>query len=410
MSTKTELPLPLPLKGVRVLELGHFLSAPRATRLLAEAGAEVIKVEPPTGDPLRLLLTVTGVEKALSIVNAGKRGMVINLKSNAGQKVLFDLVKKSDVLVENYVPGALARMGITESSLWAANPKLVYASVSGFGHGDAGQGVGAFDVIGQATSGIMDGLHMNDRPPPIFFADLVSGAYCALGVVQALYAAEKSGKGRRVDISMQDVMYTHHFSAHVTRAIGDAKAQASELLGRSFDELLTDAENPMPFWNSYAAKDGHVAVVALSEGQWRGLMMAIDNPDLATDTRFSDFLSRVHNAEAGTQVVAQWMARHTTEEIVTALRRQKVPCGPVLDRQSANADPHLRDRGLLSQVEHARLGAIPIPGSAIFPWAQGDPPSRPHPELGEHTDEILNGLLKLDAAHIETLRREGAVG
>jgi crotonobetainyl-CoA:carnitine CoA-transferase CaiB-like acyl-CoA transferase len=396
------------LEGVRVLELGQFLSAPRCGRLLAEQGAEVIKIEPPHGEALRLLLTMSGCERALAPINADKKSVTLNLKSEQGRALLLDLVERADVVVENYQPGTLDKLGVGVATLRARNPRLIIASISGFGHSGPDAGRLAFDIIAQATSGIMDGSGRRDRPPSVFFGDLGSGSYAAMAVGFALFQRERTGEGQHLDISMQDVMYAHHFNAHTHRAIGEDEAQVTEILGRSMDHLISDADDPLPFWNSYETRDGHVALVALTDPQWRALMGVIGSDELADDDRFGNFVLRVRNGHEARDVITAWTRARTNAEVIAALSAVEVPCGAVATRDEVNDDPHLRARGVLASARHERLGEIGVPGPA-FHTAGAGAPQRAHGDLGEHTDEVLRELLGLDDDRITALRDEGAL-
>ncbi|MFH1438233.1 MAG: CoA transferase, partial [Pseudomonadota bacterium] len=267
----------------------------------------------------------------------------------------------------------------------------------------------AFDLISQASSGIMHALDMQDRPPPIFFGDLISGAYAAMGISFALFSREKTGQGQRVDISMQDVMYYHQFQAMSIRALGESADDTAGILGRSMHNLLTNREDPLPFWNSYRAQDGFVGVAALTDSQWRRMMKAIGRDDLADDPRFSNFITRVHNSRAGVKIIAQWAAARSCDEIVQALSEQRVPCAKVISTEEVNEDPQLKERGMLAQVEHASLGTIGVPGSVFKMSLTPGEVSTAHPGLGEHTEEVLKELLGLDDARIAELEAKGAI-
>jgi crotonobetainyl-CoA:carnitine CoA-transferase CaiB-like acyl-CoA transferase len=398
------------LAGIRVLEIGQFLSAPRCARILAEQGADVIKVEPPTGDPLRLLMTLSGAERALSVVNGNKRSVVLNLKKASAQRALRALVKEVDVVVENNAPGMLAKVGLAPEVLRAENERLITASISGFGGTGPLKERVAFDIIAQATSGIMDGLGLGDRPPAIFFADLVSGGYAAMAIGFALFARERTGRGQHLDISMQEVMYAHHFNAHTHRALSDEdEAHVVERLGRSLDHIITSSESPLPFWNAYLATDGRVAVVALTDAQWQRLMVAIGRDELVGDPRFETFAHRVRHAAEGLEVVEAWTRGKSSEEIVDALAAVGIPCGKVKSRDEVNEDPQLEARGMMQTARHPRLGDVPVPGSALK--LEGNPRlDRGCPELGEHTAAVLGDLLHMDEDALAALRDEGAIG
>ena len=397
------------LEGIRVLDLGHFLSAPRCGQILAELGASVIKIEPPQGETMRILMSLAGAERILSVVNSNKRGITLNLKSESGQALFKELVKVSDVVVENFSHGTMEQMGLHYEHLAELNPRLIFASISGFGDTGPERDRAAFDIIAQATGGIMDALDARDRPPGIFFADLVSGAYAAMGIAFALFTRERTGKGQRIDISMQDVMYAHHFHAHSIRALGESAAETTGILGRSIENLLTDHENPLPFWNSYRARDGYVAIVALTDRQWERLVKAVGREDLIGDPRFSNFVTRIHNAADGVEILSEWAGKRTVAEIVQTLTASRVPCGKVCSTEDVNADPQLAERGMLSQADHPKLGPIGLPGSVLKMSMTPGEVSRAHPSLGEHTEEVLKDFLDMDEEEIAEWRSRGAI-
>jgi CoA:oxalate CoA-transferase len=397
------------LDGIRVLDLSQFLSGPRAAQMLAFFGAEVIKIEPPQGDTMRMLMVVSGSERSLSTIHQNKKGMVIDLRQEEGKTVFLDLVEKSDVIVENFKPGTMEKLGLSWETLRARNPRLVYAAISGFGRTGPLSDRTAFDIISQATGGTMHGNGIPDRPPGVFFGDLGTGGHCALGIMAALMAREKSGKGQLVDLSMQDVMYFHNFWGFSEKATGPVKEEISAIFGRDMTQLLTDYEHPMPFWNSYKATDGHVVVVALTDGQWNGLMELIGRSDLIGDERFSDFVSRIKNADEGIAIVTAWMESRSSDEIVEKLTEKRIPCGKVANYDQLNQDPQLAARQMYQTVTHARLGSIDVPGN---PVRLSDTPGgfdSPCPDLGEHTDQVLAEVLGLDEKRIESLRKSGAV-
>ena len=399
----------LPLKGVRVLDLSQFLSGPRCTQLLAQAGAEVIKIEPPGGETMRLLTLVTGTERMLSLINGNKKSVVLDLKRPEARELFRGLVRVSDVVVENFAPGAMERMGLEYESLKRDNPRLIYATISGFGKTGPYLDRLAFDIIAQATGGIMAANEREDRPPAIFFADLVSGAYCANGVLLALWHREKTGAGQMVDISMQDVMYFHHFPAQCHRALESVQEEIRGIMGKPLDKMFSDPENPVPFWYSYRARDGYVVIVALTDGQWDRLLQAIGRPDLVGDERFGNIVARVKNAREGLAILSPWMAEHTVGEIVEGLHRARVPCGPVLDKAEVNRHPQLRARQMLLETTHPRLGVIPVPGCPIRLTESPCRVTTACPDLGAHTEEVFRDLLSLSQEELLGLRSRGII-
>jgi len=397
------------LSGIRVLDLTQFLSGPRCTQLLAEQGAEVIKIEGPGGETMRILMVLSGAERVVSTINRDKKGIVINLQSEEGRSVFKALVAQSDVVVENFSPGYMEKLGLDYPRLQSINPGIIYASISGFGQTGPRSGRTAFDLIAQATGGIMSANHMEDRPPGVFFGDLVSGAYCALGILMALLHRERGGTGQRIDISMQDVMYFHNFQAHSRRALKPVEEAVAGILGKPIDQLMTDRDNPLPFWNAYQARDGYVALVALTDTQWNRLMEAIGRADLVGDERFSSFIDRIQNSGGGLEVLSAWASKHTVAEIIETMEKARIPCGPVQDSEALNADEQLASRGMLAEVSHPRLGVIGVPGVAIRLTGTPGETSDPCPDLGEHTDEVLRSVLDYSDQEIADLRSTGAI-
>ena len=240
-----------PLKNIRVIDLSQFLSGPRCTQILADLGAEVIKIESPIGEEMRLItFLMPGMERIMSVFHRNKKGITLNLKTDKGREILKQLVKKSDVLVENFSKGIMEGMGLTYESLKKLKPNLIYASISGFGRTGPLSKRPSFDIISQATSGIMFALHQPDKPPGVFFGDMVSGAYCATAVLFALLARQMNGKGQHIDISMQDVMYYHNYRSIAKRSIEPVWDQVTETLGKDPELLFTDQRRRMFFWNS----------------------------------------------------------------------------------------------------------------------------------------------------------------
>lgn len=397
------------LDGIRVLDISQFLSGPRAAQILAFFGADVIKIEPPQGDTMRMLMVLSGCERTMSCLHQDKRSMVIDLRNEVGREIFLDLAKQSDVIVENFKPGTMEKLGLSWPDLQKLNPRLVYACISGFGRTGPLADRTAFDIISQATGGTMYGNGIPDRPPGVFIGDLGTGGHCALGIVLALLAREKTGLGQLVDMSMQDMMYFHNFWGFSEKATGPVQQEIIDIFGREMTQLLTDYEHPMPFWNAYKANDGHVVIVALTDVQWNALMKIIGHEDLVGDPRFANFVARIKNADEGRAYVESWMGEHSCDEIIEHLTTKRIPCGKVLNYKELNNDPQLAARQMYQTVTHERMGEIEVPGNPI---KLSDTPgefSTPCPDLGQHTDEILSTLLGMPPDQIKRLRQSGAV-
>ncbi|HUU02357.1 MAG TPA: CoA transferase [Myxococcota bacterium] len=397
------------LDGIRVLDLSQFLSGPRASQLLAMFGAEVLKIEPPAGDSMRMLLTLSGSERTMSCLHQNKKSLVIDLNSPAGREVFLQLVDVSDVLIENLTPGSMDKLELSWDLLRRRNPRLIYACISGFGRSGPLSNRTAFDIISQATGGTMYGNGIPDRPPGVFFGDLCSGESCAFGILLALMAREKTGSGQLIDISMQDVMYFHNFWGFSEKATRPVKDEIVSIFGRDVTRLLTDYEHPMAFWNSYRASDGYVAVVALSDRQWNRLMEVIGRADLIGDPRFDDFISRVRNADEARPIIAKWMGRHSQAQIIEALSEKRIPCGKVQDYEQLNNDPQLDARGMYRTVNHPRLGEIDVPGIPVKLSATPGEICKPCPDLGQDTAEALSRVLGLTEEQVAELVKDGVV-
>jgi CoA:oxalate CoA-transferase len=398
-----------PLEGVVALDLSQFLSGPRCAQILALLGARVIKVETPLGDTMRLLMRMLGSERALSTIHENKEAIVVNWRTAEGAQIVKELSRCADIFVENSAKGILQKCGLGYSNLSRENSKLVYISITGFGHTGPLCDRTAFDIISQATSGIMWAQGMPDRPPGVFFGDLVSGAYAAIGAISALWQREKTGKGQHVDISMQDVMYFHNFWALADRANGPDKEEVASRLGRTLVSFLTDQEHPLPFWNSYRARDGCIVIVALTDQQWNRFMEVIGSPELIEDSRFSDIVARVRNADEGVAIVSAWVSQRTTAEVERLLTKARIPCGKVEDFDGLFADPQLLQRGMLEKVNHPVYGDIDLCG---FPIKMSEAELKVLsgcPELGHDTEIVLKELLGYSNTKIDKLRKRGVI-
>jgi len=381
-----------PLSGIKVLDLSQFLSGPRCGQILAYLGADVVKIEPPTGDSMRLLLAATGSDKGMDTMHAGKRGLMLNFREENDRRFFLELVRVADVLVDNFAPGVMEKLGLGYDELAAQNPRLIYVSISGFGRTGPSADRTAFDIIAQAVGGSMYANHQPDRPPGVFYADMDSGAFGAIGVLAALRDRDRTNRGQLVDISMQDVVYFQNFWAFVDRAVEPDKGNMEAILGRPLTKLLTDDESPMCFWNPYRTADGYVTVVALTEKQWRALAEVTGLSELVEKESLSDFVGRIKNTEEGVELLAPWMAERTSDEVIATLSAARVPCGKVNDYDDLADDAQLKARGMLSQTAGADE-PVAIPGNPIKMSAHEWKAPPPAPKMDQHRAEIRRDWL-----------------
>lgn len=397
-------PNKLPLEGVVVIDLGQVYQGPYAGFLMAQAGATVIKVEPPNGEPVRHRARISkGNAVPFAMLNANKRNISLNLKSPEGVKVLKELAAKADVLIENYAPGVLDRLGAGYSVLSAINPRLVYGSATGYGLSGPNRDNLAMDLTVQAVSGIMSVTGFADGPPvkagPAI-TDFISGVHLYAGILTALYDREKSGRGRLVEIAMVETVYPA--MASNLADVFNRKAAAPRT-GNRHGGL---AEAP---YNVYPASDGYVAIISVNESHWIGLTRAMGRPELAEDPRLKTVLDRLKHIDLTDQIVSEWSSQLTRNEIAEICRANRVPCAAVRDLLEVTEDNHLHARGMLRKIDHPEYGDILVHRSPLVLHDTAAPEYIPSARLGEHNGEILSDYLGLSAGEIDALRQSGAI-
>ncbi len=375
----------MPLSGIRVVDLTRVLSGPFCTALLADLGADAIKVEAPEGDSVRRQGAVRdGLSWYFANFNRNKRSIVLDLKSANGRDVLTRLIARADVLVENFRPGVLARMGFDAARLKVLRPKLVVCSINGFGGNGPYRDRPAFDFIAQAMSGFMSVNGNADDPPlrsglPI--SDLIAGLYAALATTAALRRAQATGEGQAVEVSLTNGLIsllayiaTNYFATGVIppRAGNDHPIAAP--------------------YGLFATRDGHVALAPADDAFFGRLMDALDVPELKDDALFRTQSARVANRTRINAIVGGKLALRTTEHWVGALNAAGVPCGPVHGVDEVFRDPQVLAQKMVLDVEHPGHGLVRMLG---FPMKFAETPCevrRPAPRLGEHTDDVLTEL------------------
>lgn len=389
------------LDGLRVLDVTQVMAGPFCSMLLCDMGADVIKVEPPGGDSTRRMPGAVGADSpGFNAVNRGKRGLVVDLRQPAGREAVRRLAAASDVLVENYRPGVLDKFGLGYAALSPSCPRLVYASISGYGRTGPSAGKGGFDLVAQGVSGLMSVTGEAERPPVkagIPVTDLGAALFALAGILSALLARARTGRGQLVDTSLVD--------AGVALSVWEATQYFS---GRGVPERLGSAHRMNAPYQAIRCADGHLTVGAANDRTFRGLCEALGHPEWADDPDYRDDTCRIRNREALAARIERVMRTRSRAHWTERLESRGVPCGPINDYAEVMADPHVRARGLVLETEHPTLGRIRTLGTPIKLSETPLSPGRPAPLLGQHTDEVL-AAAGFGADEIAALRRAGAV-
>lgn len=393
-----------PLEGITVLDFGQVYNGPYCGFLLAQAGARVIKVESLIGETLRGRGMAASSAYPFASLNANKESITLNIKSNEGQQLIKQLASDVDVVLENFAPGTMQKYGIGASDLRALNPRLIYASSTGYGNapGPYRDFLG-MDITLQAMAGVMS-ITGEDGGPPLktaaAFADFLAGTHLYAGIVSALYGRTQTGEGATVDISMQDCVVPT-----LSTALGSYYV-AGEQQPRAGNRHPGKALAP---YNVYPASDGFVAIICIREGHWRKLCEAMQDTDALENPQFATMADRAKNMDAVDDLVGAWTAARTRADILHTAQAHGVICAPVNDLADVLNDPHLAARGTLERRAHAGFGEIaqfrtPLRFSDIEPMALHDAP-----ELGESTDAVLAEFLGLSSDEIAQLREKKAI-
>jgi crotonobetainyl-CoA:carnitine CoA-transferase CaiB-like acyl-CoA transferase len=380
---------PLPLAGIRVIDYSHFLAGPHMSRCLAALGAEVIKVErPKAGDAGRAHpIFVNGQSGYFLQQNMGKQGLCVNLKDPRGLELLYKLVATADVFVENYRPGSLDKLGLGYAELSKRNPKLVYCSLSAYGHTGPDSARPGFGLIAEAKSGAMAQLGNPGEPPPLIrmpIADMYTAIHGVAAVCAALLGRQNTGKGQHIDLALYDCMISMH----------DYAVQRYTLSGGKEIPVQTGSEQPdSTVYGSFAARDGYVVIAAQVDDTWKRLAYLIGGDALASDKRFLDPASRNANHKAASAYVREWVkAQPSAKACIASLDAAEVPCALVQRIDEVLADPQTIARNMVVEQEHPVLGKVKL---ANLPFRFSDCDATPRtaaPLLGQHNRDIATAL------------------
>jgi crotonobetainyl-CoA:carnitine CoA-transferase CaiB-like acyl-CoA transferase len=406
VSTTSDVPpRALPLQGIVVVDLGQIYLGPYATFLMAKAGATVIKVEPPAGEPARRRSTVgRGASLPFCMLNANKRCVTINLKTERGRDLLLGLVRRADVLIENFAPGVLDKLGVGWSVLRTTNPRLIYASGTGFGLSGPDREQLAMDLTIQAASGAMSVTGFADSGPlksGVAFADIISGVHLYGAVVTALFDRERSGQGRLVEVAMLEAVFP-------TLASNLGMLYSSNGKGAARTGNRHGGLSVAPY-NVYSCADGHVALICQLESHWRGLTDAMGRPDLVNDSRFSDNARRVAHMDETDAVVAAWTATKSRKQLAELSIEHKFICSPVRELPEVVNDRHMHERGMLEWIDHPELGRVVLPGSPLRFHGSMRESAVPSESLGASNTAIFSEMLGVRGEELSRLAAEGVI-
>ena len=392
------------LEGVRVLDFTQYLSGPHGTSVLSELGAEVIKIEMPgKGEPERQAMPKTPKRESYQFLsyNRGKKSITLNLKSPKGVEIAQKLAAKVDILVENFAPGGMDRLGLSYEQVSKINPRIIYASISGFGQTGPRRNDVSYDVVAQAMGGLMSVTGHSDGEPlkaGISLGDYMGGYNGVIAILAALYYRTVTGEGQAIDISMQDGIWAmvfpdraNYFDDHIVpKRIGNKLSSSA------------------PF-GAYKAKDGSVVICTITDPQWQKVLQAMGREDLIGEQRYSTRENRTKNMEEVDGLVQRWCKEKTVDEVFAILKKSGVPCSPLPTFDQVANDPHLLSRDMIVEVEQPVSGKVKLSGSVYkMSRTPGDRKQRVS-EVGEYNEEIYGGLLGIDAQEIKRLKEESVI-
>ena len=401
-----------PLNGIRVLDLTRVLAGPYATMILRDLGAEVIKIERPgVGDEAR---GVGPFKNSVSLyfmsINRGKKSITLNLRTERGKEIFLDLVKQSDIVIENFRPGAMKRLGLDYESIKSHNPKIIYAACSGFGQTGPYSTRGAYDMIIQAMGGIISITGEPGRPPVrvgASIADMTAAMYTVIGILSALHHRERTGEGQLVDVAMLDCQVA--------------------ILENAIARYLSTGEVPQPLgsrhssftpFEAFETQDGyedgftrvnHVVLAIGNNNLWAKFCSEVGCPELVHDERFKTNALRTEHYDELRPILANIMKTRTTDQWIEEMEKVGIPCGPINTIDKVVQQPQIQAREMIVEVEHKSAGKVKMAGIPIKLSATPGKVEAPAPDLGEHTSEVLSGLLGLSDEEVAKLREDDVI-
>ncbi len=390
------------LEDIKVVDLGQIYNGAYCSMLLSYMGADVTKVEPPHGEPLRARVD-EGEAPEFVMLNSNKEGITLNLKTDKGKEIFKDLVRDADILVENYAVGTMKKFDLGYDTLSEINPELIYAHSSGFGEDGPYKQYPAMDLSIQAIAGVMDVTGFPDGPPVkagIAVSDFMGGIHLLAGILGALYERELTGEGQFVEVSMHDTIFPTLMSPLAAHFNGD---DAPSRTGNRHSGL---AQSP---YNVYETSDGYIAIYGVTNKHWHALLEVIDREDLKGDPRFESNYDRSQNLDTVDNLIESWTEEHTRDEVEQILLDAGVPCGPVKKLEEVAEDPHLKARDMINEIDHPEYGPISVPGLPIRFSGKALPEIEPSPTKGEDNRKIFCERLGFSQEEFEELKEEGVI-
>ena len=395
---------PPPLSGVTVIDLTQIYNGPYATFLMAQAGATVIKVESPSGEHLRKRERAAGVAQPFGVLNPNKKNVVLDLKTPAARQTLLALVRKADVIVDNYAPGVMARMGLSVDVLRQANPRLIIACSTGYGSTGPYRDYPAMDLTVQAMSGVMSITGGPDTPPfkagPAL-CDFFAGVHLYGAIVTALYERAMTGRAATLEVSMLSSVFPSLLSSLGLHQRGDRGCKRT---GNRHGGLT------MCPYNVYATSDGAIAILTVSDAHWVTLARVLGHEEWLKEPLFASRSARVTNMDAVDKAIAEVTRTWTKNALFDQLVAARVPCAPVRELDEVVHDPHLHQTGMLKWVEHPLYGEMLAHGSPINFIGHRIPDYVPSGELGQDTEQVMKQFLGLPDEEYQALAQQGAFG
>lgn len=395
------------LAGVKVLDLTQFEAGPSCTEMLAWLGADVIKVEPPKmGEQGRWMVTEKpGVDSYyFLLLNANKRSITLNLKSERGRELFIEMVKKVDILTENYSLGTLESFGLGYDRLCEINPRLIYLTVKGFGTFGPYSKYKSFDMIAQATGGAFSLTGTADTPPlkpgPTI-GDTGTGMHAAIGVLAAYIQRQATGKGQKVEVAMQEAVFNFvrvpMMETHITHE--PAQRRGNRVGAGVVGDIFKCAPG---------GPNDYVYMLCTSPEMWDQMWKTIGRPDVLADPRFSDRKERVNHMDELTAIIEEWTGKRTKHEVMRLMGEAGVPCGKILDSVELLNDPHMRERGMVVDIEHPVRGKFSMPGCAVR--LENSPAEvKCAPLLGQHNAEVYGAMFGMTTSDLDALKQQGII-